>query len=201
MTQDVLPPLPQPADDRAARLAKIRRLSLGLKWTLTVLFALMVLFSAFTLWIVLDPAWFQLPPEEMTVEFGEVERSVMEIPLPQRIGVAFVAVWFFGLILWLMWKLRQLFERYACLDFYSSRSLSMVVHTGWLLLAIGLSDILTDMLGGVLVTLDRPAGERILAFSLDGSQIFFLVFGPMSLLLGWVLREAALAYEENQQFV
>lgn len=201
MTTDADFPPSETVDERTRRLRRIRRLSSGLKWAVTGLLVAVALFTAATLWIVIVPDVLDVARAELVLEFGEVERSLFEVPLAQRLGLAVLVVWIFGLALLLMWTLRQLFERFRRQDFYSSRTLSLVMRTGWLLLALGVSDILTDMIGSVLLTLDRPVGERQLALSLDGSQVFFLVFGPLSLVFGWVLREAALAHEENRQFV
>lgn len=201
MTATPSPSLTETTDERARRLKRITRVSSWLKWFVTVLIVLLVPFTAITIWIVLTPDVFELMPEDLMIEFGDLERSILEVPLLQRTGIIAVALWFFGLLIWLMWKLRELFEQFRRHDFYSVATLSLIVKIGWLLLALGISDILTDMIGSVLLTLDKPEGERSLALSLDGSQIFFLVFGPLSMVFGWVMREAALAYEENQQFV
>ncbi|WP_106751923.1 hypothetical protein [Pannonibacter carbonis] len=191
---------PETNDERTRRLKRISTMAMWLKWILTGMAAICVLCGLLILFVLILPSFVELDPED-TIDIGEVSRGLMTIGLGQRILIALFLTACIGAIVMLLWKLRQLFAQFGRLDFFSSRTLSFIVETGWWLLALGLLDIFADPIGSWILTFDLPEAERKISFALEAGQILFLVFGPLTLLFGWVMREAALAYEENQQFV
>ncbi|WP_186392159.1 MULTISPECIES: DUF2975 domain-containing protein [unclassified Pannonibacter] len=188
------------SDDQAHRLHRIQSFSGGMKWLLTGLASITALFGMLVCVVLLAPGLLGYGPEE-TVDIGGVSRVILEISLPQRIGITLLLVILIEAVLMLLWKLRQLFARLAELDFFSSRTLSIIVQSGRWLLVLGAMDFVFDPVSSVLMTFDLPEGEKQISLSLEAGQILFLVLGALVLLLGWVMREAALAHEENQQFV
>ena len=191
---------PETNDERTRRLKRISTMAMWLKWILTGMAAICVVRGLLILFVLILPSFVQLDPED-TIDIGEVSRGLMTIGLGQRILIALFLTACIGAIVMLLWKLRQLFAQFGRLDFFSSRTLSFIVETGWWLLALGLLDIFADPIGSWILTFDLPEAERKISFALEAGQILFLIFGPLTLLFGWVMREAALAYEENQQFV
>lgn len=175
-------------------------MAVWLKWFLTGMATVCVVLGFLVVFVLILPSFVQLDPED-TIDLGEVSRSLMTIGLEQRILIALFLIASIGAVVMLLWKLRQIFAQFARLDFFSSRTLSFIVETGWWLLALGLLDFVADPIGTFILTFDLPEGERKITFAIEAGQILFLVFGPLTLLFGWVMREAALAYEENQQFV
>lgn len=191
---------PETNDERTRRLKRISTMAVWLKWILTGMAAICVVCGLLVIFVLILPSFVQLDPED-TIDIGEVSRGLMTIGLGQRGLIALYLIACIGAIVMLLWKLRQLFAQFGRLDFFSSRTLSFIVETGWWLLALGLLDFVADPIGTFILTYDLPEGQRTITFAVEAGQILFLVFGPLTLLFGWVMREAALAYEENQQFV
>ncbi|WP_439529577.1 DUF2975 domain-containing protein [Pannonibacter sp.] len=191
---------PESNDERARRLKRISTMAVWLKWFLTGMAAICILFGLLVIFVLILPSFVQLDPED-TIDIGEVSRGLMTISLGQRMLMATFLIISIAAVVMLLWKLRQLFAQFGRLDFFSSRTLSFIVETGWWLLALGVLDFIADPIGSFILTYDLPAGQQQISFAIEAGQILFLVFGPLTLLFGWVMREAALAYEENQQFV
>ena len=175
-------------------------MAVWLKWLLTGMAAICVMCGLLILFVLILPSFVQLNPED-TIDIGEVSRGLMTIGLAQRMLIALYLTACIWAVVMLLWNLRQIFAQFGRLDFFSSRTLSFIVETGWWLLALGLLDFVADPIGTFILTYDLPEGQRTITFAVEAGQILFLVFGPLTLLFGWVMREAALAYEENQQFV
>jgi hypothetical protein len=191
---------PETNDERTRRLKRISTMAVWLKWLLTGMAAICVACGLLVIFVLILPSFVQLDPED-TIDIGEVSRGLMTIGLGQRMLIALFLTACIWAVVMLLWKLRQIFAQFGRLDFFSSRTLSFIVETGWWLLALGLLDFVADPIGTLILTYDLPEGERNITFAVEAGQILFLVFGPLTLLFGWVMREAALAYEENQQFV
>ncbi|WP_430513391.1 DUF2975 domain-containing protein [Pannonibacter phragmitetus] len=188
------------SNERAFRLQRIQSVSICMKWILTGLVAVTGLLGLLVCLQLLAPWLLGLDPSE-TVDIGDVNRVILDLSLTQRIGVTLFLLVLLDAMLMMLWRLRQLFTQFAQLDFFSSHTLSCVVQAGWWLVCLGAMDLAFDPVSSVLMTLDLPAGEKQFSLSLEGGQILFLVMGALVLLFGWVMREAALAHEENQQFV
>ena len=191
---------PETNDERTRRLKRISTMAVWLKWLLTGMAAICVACGLLVIFVLILPSFVQLEAED-TIDIGEVSRGLMTIGLGQRMLIALFLTACIWAVVMLLWKLRQIFAQFGRLDFFSSRTLSFIVETGWWLLALGLLDFVADPIGTLILTYDLPEGERNITFAVEAGQILFLVFGPLTLLFGWVMREAALAYEENQQFV
>ncbi|MCY1708544.1 DUF2975 domain-containing protein [Pannonibacter sp. SL95] len=191
---------PETNDERTRRLKRISTMAVWLKWLLTGMAAICVACGLLVIFVLILPSFVQLEAED-TIDIGEVSRGLMTIGLGQRMLIALFLTACIWAVVMLLWKLRQIFAQFGRLDFFSSRTLSFIVETGWWLLALGLLDFVADPIGTFILTYDLPEGQRTITFAVEAGQILFLVFGPLTLLFGWVMREAALAYEENQQFV
>ena len=66
---------------------------------------------------------------------------------------------------------------------------------------ICLKSLFASTILSALLTWDFPAGEGEIEVALDGGEAFFLIFGALMLVFGWIMREAATIDEENRQFV
>jgi len=185
--------------ERLRRVARIQRLSAIMKWFVT-LFMAMVLLAAVLL--VLSLSWpdFFVDLDD-TLEVGAIERPILEIPLMQRLGFSALVVAAFGMILGMCWQVRQAFSHFQKGDYFQPGTLSCIVALGFWLIGFGVFEVISDMIGSVLLTLDYPAGERQLEIDIDGGEVFFLTFGALMLVFGWIMREAATIDEENKLFV
>lgn len=187
-------------DERAKRLKRIRQISNVMKWALTVVIALLAVGGILIMISVLFPDHLEFAAEE-TLDAGDIERAIIDIPFGQRIALSIMVTFAFSILIVISWQIRQLFDHFSRTDFFSPRTLSRIVSLGWWLLVIGVYDLVSDPIGSIIATIDLPAGEKVLEISFDGGELLFLIFGTLMILFGWVMREAAIIDEENRQFV
>jgi len=185
--------------ERMRRVARIQRLSAVMKWFVTVFMGVVVLAAVL---LVLSLSWpdFFVDADDM-LEVGSIERPILELPLLQRIGFSALVVAAFGMILGMCWHARQAFSHFQKGDYFQPGTLSCIVALGFWLIGFGVFEVVSDMIGSVLLTLDHPEGERQLEIDIDGGEVFFLTFGALMLVFGWIMREAATIDEENKLFV
>ncbi|MCK7612786.1 DUF2975 domain-containing protein [Roseibium sediminicola] len=188
------------ATDREVRLKRIRRVSAFMKWVVTVVLAIiLVLGVVLTIGIAL-PNDLLIAADE-TLDVADVERRLGDVPHIQRIGLAILTAIAFALLTAAGWKIRQVFNGFQKMEFFSPTTLSNVISFGVWLIAFAVFDLISDPIGSVMLTYDYPPGERAVDLTLDGGEIFFLILGALMLLFGWILREAALIADENRQFI
>ncbi|MBN8182396.1 DUF2975 domain-containing protein [Roseibium aggregatum] len=186
--------------EREKRLTRIRRVSAFMKWAVTIILLILLgLGVVVTIGIAL-PNEFMIGAEE-TFDVADTERMLGDIPQVQRIGISILAAIAFSLLLAVGWNIRQVFKRFQKMEFFSPKTLANVFSFGIWLIVFAVFDLISDPIGSVLLTYDFPPGQRTVDISLDGGEIFFLVLGALMLLFGWILREAALIADENQQFI
>ncbi len=186
--------------EREKRLTRIRRVSAFMKWAVTIILLILLgLGVVVTIGIAL-PNELMIGAQE-TFDVADTERMLGDIPQVQRIGISILAAIAFSLLLAAGWNIRQVFKRFQKMEFFSPKTLANVFSFGIWLIVFAVFDLISDPIGSVLLTYDFPPGQRTVDISLDGGEIFFLVLGALMLLFGWILREAALIADENQQFI
>ncbi|MEM9631316.1 MAG: DUF2975 domain-containing protein [Pseudomonadota bacterium] len=186
--------------DREKRLARIRHLSAFMKWAVSLVLVLILLLGGLVIVELALPTELLFSPDE-TIDFAEVERRLDEVPYLQRLGIAGLFGIAIALLSLAVWNIRQVFKRFQAMEFFSPKTLANVISIGVWLIIFAIFDLISDPIGSVILTYDFPPGERLVEVSLDGAEIFCLVLGALMLLLGWILREAALIADENRQFV
>ena len=186
--------------DRERRLTRIRRVSGIMKWVVTVVLAVILVFGVIVTVGIALPNEFMFAADE-TLDVADVERTFGEVPHLQRLGIASLAAIAFTLLMIAGWNIRQVFKRFQQMEFFSPKTLANVIAFGTWLIAFAVFDLISDPLGTYILTFDLPPGERQVDITLDGGEIFFLILGALMLLFGWILREAALIADENRQFV
>jgi hypothetical protein len=185
--------------EREERLTRIRQLSNAMKVVVTVILVLISVISAILLLLLLLPAL--LDVSTGTLALTGVDRMLVDVPVLQRLGLAAVVALAFWLLCRIFWNVRQLFCRFSEGVFFTPGTQSHILKVGTWLLAYGVFDVLSDPIGSVLLTLDNVPGERRLELELSGSEFFFLIFGALMIVFGWIMREAASIAEENRHFV
>jgi len=185
--------------ERAKRLSRIRRLSTTMKWFVTVILILVAVFGALLIALLMLPVALEAAAESL--ELTDLERPLGEIPFGQRLGMGVVIGCAFCLLMGICWNIRQLFDQFRKAAFFAPETLSRMIKIGSWLLAYGVFDILSDPILSALLTWDFPEGEGEIEVALDGGEAFFLIFGALMLVFGWIMREAATIDEENRQFV
>lgn len=201
-------------DERTRRLKRIRQVSGIMKWLVTGVVGLIAVVAVLVMVMFVSPelvgltagdsaefteVWKEIGDE--TIDFGEAERRIGDIPFNQRLGLAILLMGAIGTLLIALWQIRQLFDRFRQTDFFSAAALSRMLALGWWLVAFGIYDLVSDPIGSLLLTLDYPEGQRQVAIELEGAEIFFMIFGTIMILFGWIMREAASIAEENKQFI
>ncbi len=204
------------ADDieREKRLKRIRRVSGVMKWFMTILIGLVLIIAVLAgamffapefLTMAMEPGgefgqiWTEIGAE--TVEFGDAERPITDIPFWQRLGLAVMILLAIATLMVALWQIRQLFVSFSKTDFFSPIVLSRMLSLGWWLVAFAIYDVVSDILGSLLLTMDYPVGQREMPIEIEGAEFFFIIFGVIMILFGWVMREAASIADENKQFV
>lgn len=186
--------------DRERRLARIRRVSAFMKWVVTIVLTIILIFGVvLTIGIAL-PNEIMIAPDE-TLDVADIERRLGDVPHVQRIGIAGLTAIAFSLLVIACWSIRQVFRRFQKMEFFSPKTLANVISFGIWLIAFAVFDLISDPIGSFILTYDFPPGERAVDITLDGGEIFFLILGALMLLFGWILREAALIADENRQFI
>ncbi|MEO9530492.1 DUF2975 domain-containing protein [Roseibium sp.] len=185
--------------ERDTRLRRIRRLSNAMKWFVTVLLVLMSVASAILVFMLLLPAFLDVP--NGLLDSAGLERKLEEVPVAQRLGLGAMVVLAFFLLRSIFWNLRQLFVQFHDGAFFAPATQAHILNAGFWLIAYGLFDILSDPVSSVLLTWDNAPGARRLEVELSGGEFFSLVFGALLLVFGWIMREAASLADENRQFV
>lgn len=186
--------------EREKRLLRIRHVSTFMKWAVTVVLALILVLAVIVSIGIVLPNDLMIGPEE-TIDVGASERTLGDIPQVQRVGLALLVAAAHIMLMFATWHIRTVFQHFQRMEFFSPKTLSNVFSFGIWLIAFAVFDLLSDPIGSVILSYDLPEGERSLDLTLDGDEIFFLVFGALMLLFGWILREAALIADENRQFV
>jgi hypothetical protein len=186
--------------EREKRLIRIRRVSTFMKWAVTVVLLIVLVIGVVVTIGIAMPDEFLIAADEV-LDFAESERRLGDVPHVQRIGISMLAAVAFGLLLVAGWNIRQVFKRFQQMEFFSPRTLANVISFGIWLIVFAVYDLISDPIGSVILTFDYPPGERMLDIALDGSEFFFLILGALMLLFGWILREAAMIADENQQFI
>mgnify|MGYP000041245826 CR=1 FL=1 len=186
--------------EREKRLTRIRRVSTFMKWAVTAILLIVLVFGVVITIGIAMPDELLIAADE-TLDIAETERRLGDVPHVQRIGISILAAVAFGLLLVAGWNIRQVFRRFQQMEFFSPKTLANVISFGIWLIVFAVYDLISDPIGSVILTLDYPPGKRMVDITLDGGEIFFLVLGALMLLFGWILREAAMIADENQQFI
>lgn len=190
----------QETDRRARRLKRIRVCAMTVKWVLSIaVLATLTLGTGLCLSLLFPglPGLFGSEP----LAFGAEKRAFLEMPLLQRALLAFLAAISFFLLSNALWSLRSLCARFQRKEFFSPATLKTVVFAGVWMISYAVFDLASDPVATLIATMDYPQAQRIVDVTVDGGEISCMILGALMLLLGWILREAALLAEENRQII
>lgn len=100
-----------------------------------------------------------------------------------------------------LFRAADCFDRFATGDWFDTRQPRALAAAGRWLAISGMLGLIVPTVAGLILSIDLPAGQRVLALSLSSSALISLLFGALLWRLGrlWaVARELAL---ENAAFV
>lgn len=105
------------------------------------------------------------------------------------------------LMIWALDQARRLFTGYRRGEIMTPQAAKRVRSIGWIVFALGPFDIVISMLAVLALTILNAPGERTLAIDISDVDVFAVVLGLLIVVIGHILREAALVAEENRGFV
>jgi len=191
---------PLEADLRDNRLRRIRTGAKIVKWVLTVCTAALFALGLGLFLSVLFPTLTPFNGED-AIYVGDMERSFLSMSFVQRALLSLLVAISFFLLVNALWTLRALCARYQNLDFFSPSTLKRMIMAGVWLISFAFFDVASDPVAALVATMDFPETQRIVDVTVDGGEISCLILGALMLVLGWILREAALLAEENRQII
>jgi hypothetical protein len=97
--------------------------------------------------------------------------------------------------------MRRLFGRYRRGEILTDACADDILRTGHALFWVAAATVIVPTLQILVLSWNNGAGQRILSIGLDGGTLGFLFSGLLLVTIGWVMREAARAVEENKGFV
>jgi len=190
----------QEEHQRTRRLRRIRTGAMAVKWILTAaVLAQLALGIGLCLSVLLPD--YSLFNGIDSVSFGDAERALKDMALLQRALLAFLAAVSFFLLTNALWTLRNLCARFQKAEFFSPGTLKSLALAGIWLISYAIYDVASDPVAALVATMDYPQAQRIVDVTVDGGEISCMILGALMLLLGWILREAALLAEENRQII
>ena len=96
-----------------------------------------------------------------------------------------------------MWSLARLFGEFARGELFSPTTVGLLARTGWVLLAAQVAGMLAGSLTTLVLTMNNPAGQHMISFSLSGAQIMGGCLGLALVFAARVLDEARLLREAD----
>ena len=103
-----------------------------------------------------------------------------------------VAIMMFGL-----WNLRQLFAGFGAGRIFTIENTRALRIFAWSAMAVIVVQFFTDGLLTVVLTLNNPPGQRVLALSLSTEQLVALFVGAVFVVIARVLEEGRKLADDN----
>lgn len=100
-----------------------------------------------------------------------------------------------------LWQVAHLFTAFGRGLVFEESNAAILKRIGWTLLALAVVTPLVRALQTVILTLDNPPGQRILAVGFDLGTLATLLAGGAVLGFAAIMREAARLADENRSFV
>lgn len=123
-----------------------------------------------------------------------VPDALMPVQIAMGIGVMMVPV---GLMMFALWNLRRLFMGFGAGQIFTLENTRSLRIFAWSAMAVIVVQFFTDGLLSVVLTLNNPPGQRVLALSLSSEQIVALFIGAVFVVIARVLEEGRKLADEN----
>jgi Protein of unknown function (DUF2975) len=181
--------LAQPAAE-----ARIARLSDWLFWISTALAWVLPL----TVIAAILRGWFD--PAALMARFPGLPSGTVTTPFQGTLVAAVAVVAVYPLVAALL-AMRSLFARYRTGEILTDACAGDILRVGRALFLVAAVTVVVPMLQLLILSWNAGPGEWVLSIGLDQGTLGFLVSGGLLVVIGWVMREAARASEENRGFV
>lgn len=106
-----------------------------------------------------------------------------------------------GVFMYALYQLIKLFGYYSKGVIFSKENVAVIRALGKSIITWEVANFLTSTALGVVLTLHRGPGKRLLVLNLQNSDIYALVAGFSVLTIAWVMNEARKIKEEQELFV
>ncbi len=158
-------------------------------------------FAALPVLMLLAPEWLMNLGLEPAVGYvaGWLLRGEATAAGRWRLAVASLPLVLVGLAL--MWQLWTLFGEYQRGAVFSPRALRSLQRFATLMVVLAVLEPVSRALNTVVLSWDRPVGQRVLAVTLTSNDYALLLGALVFVALARVMREAARVAEENEGFV
>jgi hypothetical protein len=123
-----------------------------------------------------------------------VPETLLPVQMALGIGVMMVPV---GIMAFGLWNLRRLFVGFGAGHIFTLENTRALRVFAWAVVAVIVVQFFTDGLLSVVLTLNNPPGQRVLALSLSAEQIVALFVGAVFVLIARVLEEGRKLADEN----
>lgn len=97
--------------------------------------------------------------------------------------------------------MRRLFGRYRRGEILTDACARDILRIGQALFAVAAMTVLVPTLQILICSWNNGPGNRLLYLGVEGSTLGFLLSGGLLIVIGWVMREAALVAEDAKGFV
>jgi hypothetical protein len=183
-----------------ARTRRIQKGARATKWAITLCTLAVLFFWVEDVFAMVMPAhpFFQ---DIATLEIGELTRPIVEMTWAQRLPLIALVTVSYSLLAGVTLSVRAVCTRFQSADFFSGKTLDNIFSIGVWFISYAVFNIAAWPVATFIATLDRPENERIVDVAVGSDEVFSLILGALLLLLGWVMREAALLAEENRQII
>ena len=103
--------------------------------------------------------------------------------------------------LYVLWKLRQMFQRFAKGEVFSAAATRHLFGAAKGMIAWGIMAILGTTAAVLILTANAPAGQHALVVNVSSTELSGVFAGVVFAVMSWVMQEAARLSEENAGFV
>ncbi|MBX7200921.1 MAG: DUF2975 domain-containing protein [Rhodospirillaceae bacterium] len=100
-----------------------------------------------------------------------------------------------------LWELKRLFEGYLAGDVFTVGAARRLHRCGFAVLISAAKTAVGGVLLSLAVSIDLPAGHRVLTVGLSSDDVGLLLIGGILLVIARVMEEAARLAEENAAFI
>lgn len=161
--------------------------------TVICMVATPIMVVAFLTFTPINPTTVQAMMDSLTV-------STAATPLQLWAAVALngltVAVMF-----WTFNEMRKLFVSFQKGQALTVESAHLIERIGRGLLGLAVLPFILFPIKSVILSMANPVGERTLSVSLSSTSVGFALTAGLLIVIGWAMREAAAAVDENRTFV
>jgi hypothetical protein len=106
-----------------------------------------------------------------------------------------------GVFMYALYQLVKLFGYYSTGVIFSHETVAAIRTLGKAIITFEIIDFLSSIGLGVVLTLHRGTGQRLLLVSIDNTDIYALVAGFSVLTIAWVMDEARKLKEDQELII